>query len=132
MARHDKEIGLTGEIVPDGIINSRDSLMKMFASLGSHRVMVDFAKLPLHPWINYQFMLIVLAYNPNFSFQSGWIFNRDTIYIRTERLTSTLFPFFSFSFVTLASQNIYLLEIAVSKFSNSHGNNRIKTFKSRK
>lgn len=25
MARHDKEIGLTGEIVPDGIINSRDS-----------------------------------------------------------------------------------------------------------
>lgn len=132
MARHDKEIGLTGEIVPDGIINSRDSLMKMFASLGSHRVMVDFAKLPLHPWINYQFMLIVLAYNPNFSFQSGWIFNRDTIYIRTERLTSTLFPFFSFSFVTLASQNIYLLEIAVSKFSNSHGNNRIKTFQSRK
>lgn len=80
MARHDKEIGLTGEIVPDGIINSRDSLMKMFASLGSHRVMVDFAKLPLHPWINYQFMLIVLAYNPNFSFQSGWTFNRDTMW----------------------------------------------------
>lgn len=107
MARHDKEIGLTGEIVPDGIINSRDSLMKMFASLGSHRVMVDFAKLPLHPWINYQFMLIVLAYNPNFSFQSGWIFNRDTIYIRTERLTSTLFPFFSF-FLSLLVLRIYI------------------------